>query len=101
MTPTRSGVPCASRSLSFAYRFIARLGREQRLQRRLGRSVLPRQRHLVLLQQAVVGEAPDRCEIPVRYVFGPLEASDVVGDGAQAQVDAYAVPRGEVRCRGV
>src|SRR5882672_7835851 len=82
ITPTRNGRPWASRSLSFAWRFIGALGRELGLERRLGRAVLPRQRHVVLRQQAVVGQAADRGEVPVRDVLRPLEAPDMIRDRA-------------------
>src|ERR1700682_3017965 len=50
--------------------------------------VLPRQRNLVLLQQAIVRQALDRTEIAVGDVFGTLESTDVVGHRAQDQVNA-------------
>src|SRR5713101_1360879 len=40
---------------------------------RLRRAVLPRQRHLVRAQQAVVRKTRDRREVAVRDVLGPLK----------------------------
>ena len=56
------------------------------------RSVPPRQRDLVILEQAIVRQAVDRSEIAVGDVFGALEAANVVGNRAQAQVDADPIP---------
>src|SRR5262245_47724690 len=95
MRPTLSGLPWESRSCSFAYRFIyaASLCRKLRFQGGLRRPVFPRQRNLVMLEQAVVREALDRREVAVRDVLGPLEAADVIGYRAQTQIDIDAVPR--------
>ena len=65
------------------------------------RAVLPRQRHVVLAQQAVVGQARDRREVAVRDVLRPLEPANVIRDRAQAQVHADPVPRRQVRRRRV
>jgi hypothetical protein len=68
----------------------------RRHQRARRHAVLPRQVHRVGLQQAIVRQALDGREVAVRDVLGPLEAADVVGDRAQAQVHAHAVPRRQV-----
>src|SRR6185503_17963316 len=57
------------------------------LQLVLRRTVLPRQRHVVILQQAVVRQALDRREIAMRNVARTLEAPDVVRHRAQREVD--------------
>src|SRR2546422_9345781 len=63
--PTRSGLPCAARSESFAYRFIfaPRSCGQRRLQCRGGRPVPPRQRDVVIGEQAIGGLALQRREV--------------------------------------
>src|SRR5271165_3854291 len=77
--PTVSGLPCSARSWSCAYRPTARAasGRPLGAQCRHRRAVTPRQRHVVIGEQAVVGQADERSEIAVRDVFRTLEAADV------------------------
>src|SRR2546428_8938355 len=72
--PMRSGRLCAARSQSLAQRFIdaSDLAGERRLQRRRGCAVLPGQRHVVVLQQAVIGQALDGREIPMSNILRPL-----------------------------
>ena len=65
---------------------------EARVAGSLRRSAFPRQRNVVILQQAIVRQALDRCEISVGNVFGTLEPADVVGHRAKAQVDADSIP---------
>src|SRR5690349_21663414 len=93
MSPTRSGLSFLCSSL--AYRFISR-GFQLALKLFRRRAVLPGQRHVVMLQQAIIGQGPDRREVAVRDVAGPLEATDVVGHRAEREIDAHAVPRREV-----
>jgi hypothetical protein len=74
----------------------------QRLAELFGRrSILPRQRDVIVPQQAIVRQAADRREVTMRDVAGTLEAADVVGHRTQRQVYADPVPRREVRGRGV
>src|SRR5438105_1625774 len=89
ISPRRSGRPCAARSQSFVYRFMnaSGLAGERWLQRRRGGVVLPRQGHVVVLEQTVVGQALNGGEVPVRNILRPLEAPDVVRYRTQAQVD--------------
>src|SRR5260221_2047474 len=74
---------------------------ENALQLLRRRAVLPGERDVVVLEQAIVGQDLDRGEVAVRDVTRALEAPDVVRDRAQRQIDADAVPRREVRGRGV
>src|SRR5271166_1778376 len=102
--PTISGLPCAARWQSFAYRPTAppaASGRQFGTQCGRRGAVAPRQRHVVIAQQAVVGQAVERGEIAVRDVFRAFEAPDVVRHRAQAQVHADTVPWREIRRRGV
>src|SRR5256885_2902854 len=59
-------------------------------------AVLPREGHVVRLQQAIVGKTRDRREVAVRDVARALEATDVVRHGAEREVDGRAVPRRQV-----
>ena len=43
-----------------------------------------------ILQQCVIRHRNDRREIAVRYPFGPCELGNVVGTGAQRQIDDLA-----------
>src|SRR4029453_8108216 len=76
-------------------------GLEATLQLLRRRPVLPGQRHVIVSEQAVVRQAPDRREIAMRDVARPLEATDVVGHRAEREVDADTVPRRQVGRRGV
>src|SRR5678815_3396562 len=72
-----------------------------RLERARRHAVLPRQLDRIVLQQAVIGERLDRREVALRDVLGALVAANVVVDRVQAQVDADAIERRQVRSRGV
>src|ERR671922_3048384 len=80
--PTRRGLSFLSCSL--ANRFISGCFKHA-LQFLRRRAVLPGQRHVVVLEQAVVGQALDRREVAVRDVAGTLEAADVVRHRAQGE----------------
>src|SRR5690606_12848183 len=80
ISPTRSGRPADSRSSSSLCRFIGDASFSRSPCERQVRDLHRR------IQQAVVPERLDRGEIAMRYVVRPLEATDVIGDGAQAQV---------------
>src|SRR5579859_5677424 len=98
--PTRSGLPSASRSRSLAYRFIAlSSGCDRRPERCLRRAIFPGQRNVVVLQQAIIGQALDRREVAMRDVLGPLEPPYVIGNRAQAQVDVDPVPGRKIAVR--
>src|SRR5207302_6320677 len=68
-------------------------GLESALQFFRRRTVLPGKRHVVVLEQAVVGQAADGREVAVRNVARALEAPDVVRHRAERQVNRHAVPR--------
>src|SRR5215831_4099808 len=80
---------------------ISSLAGKRRLQCRLGGAVLPRQRYVVVPQQAVIGQTLDRREVPMGDVLRSLETADVVRHRTQTQVDANPVPGGEISRRGV
>src|SRR3954465_2276930 len=93
ITPMRRGFSLLSRS--FAYKFISG-GLEGGLQLVGGRAVLPGKRDIVVPEEAVVGQRPDRREVAVRDVARALEAADVVRHRAEREVHAHAIPRREV-----
>src|SRR6266480_1671083 len=64
-------------------------------------SISPRKRHVVVLEQAVVGQALQRREVAVRDVPGTLEAPYVIRHRAQAQIDADPIPGREVGSGGM
>src|SRR3954465_13489226 len=98
ITPMRRGFSLLSRS--FAYKFISG-GLEGGLQLVGGRAVLPGKRDIVVPEQAVVGQRPDRREVAVRDVTRAPEAPDVVRYRAEREIHAHAVPGREVRRRSV
>src|SRR5688572_18637970 len=120
INPTRNGLSCLSWSLAKRFTSTSKTGTDHvfstagkswsvpdwwfesgGFQLVVRGAVLPGQRDVVILEQAIVGQALDGREVAVRDVAGALEAADVVRHRAEREINAHAIPRRKVGGRGV